>query len=151
MLTRGDEADPLGHFGLAAQDYAHSTAPNRRFADLVTQRVVKAMLDNDPPPYTDDELATIAQRCNLQEAAARKVERAMEKRVAAVALGGRVGQTFHGVITGSGDKGVYVRVFHPPVDGKVIRGEQGLDVGDTVDVTLLHTDPQHAFIDFGRA
>jgi VacB/RNase II family 3'-5' exoribonuclease len=151
VLTKGDDADPLGHFGLAAEDYAHSTAPNRRFADLVTQRVVKAMLDNEPPPYTDDELAVIAQRCNLQEAAARKVERAMEKRVAAVALAGRVGETFHGVITGSGDKGVYVRVFHPPVEGKVIRGEKDLDVGDTVDVTLLHTDPQHAFIDFGRA
>ncbi|WP_348268796.1 RNB domain-containing ribonuclease [Edaphobacter paludis] len=151
VLTRSDETDPPGHFGLAAQDYAHSTAPNRRFADLVTQRVVKAMLDDEPPPYTDDELAGIAQRCNLQEAAARKVERAMEKRVAAVALAGSIGQTFHGVITGSGDKGVYVRVFHPPVEGKVIRGEQGLDVGDTVDVTLLYTDPQHAFIDFGRA
>jgi VacB/RNase II family 3'-5' exoribonuclease len=151
VLTKGDEAEPLGHFGLAAEDYAHSTAPNRRFADLVTQRVVKAMLDNEPAPYTDDELGAIAQRCNLQEAAARKVERAMEKRVAAVALAGSVGKTFHGVITGSGDKGVYVRVFHPPVEGKVIRDEQGLDVGDTVDVTLLHTDPQHAFIDFGRA
>lgn len=150
VLTKGDEADPLGHFGLAAQDYAHSTAPNRRFADLVTQRVVKAMLDNEPPPYTDDELAAIAQRCNLQEAAARKVERAMEKRVAAVALAHSIGKTFHGVITGSGDKGVYVRVFRPPVEGKVIRGEQGLDVGDTVEVTLLHTDPQRAFIDFGR-
>jgi exoribonuclease-2 len=151
VLTRGDEAEPLGHFGLAAEDYAHSTAPNRRFADLVTQRVVKAMLDNEPPPYTDDELAAIAQQCNLQEAAARKVERAMEKRAAAVALADSVGKTFHGVITGSGDKGVYVRVFHPPVEGKVVRGEQKLDVGDTVEVTLLHTDPQHAFIDFGRA
>jgi exoribonuclease II len=151
VLSRGDEAEPLGHFGLAAQDYAHSTAPNRRFADLVTQRVVKALLDNEPPPYTDDELAAIAEHCNLQEAAARKVERAMEKRVAAVALAQSIGKTFHGVITGSSEKGVYVRVFHPPVEGKVIRGEQGLDVGDTVDVTLLHTDPQHAFIDFGRA
>ena len=151
VLTKGDDADPLGHFGLAAEDYAHSTAPNRRFADLVTQRVVKAMLDNEPPPYNDEELAAIAQQCNLQEAAARKVERTMEKRVAAVALADSIGKTFHGVITGSGDKGVYVRVFHPPVEGKMVRGEQGLDVGDTVDVTLLHTDPQHAFIDFGRA
>ncbi|GGG75103.1 ribonuclease II [Edaphobacter dinghuensis] len=151
VLTKGDDAEPLGHFGLAAEDYAHSTAPNRRFADLVTQRVVKAMLDNEPPPYTDAELAAIAQQCNLQEAAARKVERAMEKRVAAVALSDSIGKTFHGVITGSGDKGVYVRVFHPPVEGKVIHGEQGLDVGDTVNVTLLHTDPQHAFIDFGIA
>ncbi|MEO8735228.1 MAG: RNB domain-containing ribonuclease [Edaphobacter sp.] len=151
VLTKGDEAEPLGHFGLAAQDYAHSTAPNRRFADLVTQRVVKAMLDKEAPPYSDAELAAIAQQCNLQEAAARKVERAMQKRVAAVALADSIGKTFHGVITGAGDKGVYVRVFHPPVEGKVVRGDKGLDVGDTVDVTLLHTDPQHAFIDFGLA
>lgn len=151
VLTKGDEVEPLGHFGLAAEDYAHSTAPNRRFADLVTQRVVKAMLYKEAPPYTDDELAAIAQQCNRQEAAARKVERAMEKRVAAVALSDSIGKTFHGVITGAGDKGVYVRVFHPPVEGKVIRGESGLDVGDTVNVTLLHTDPQRAFIDFGLA
>lgn len=150
VLTRGDDSNPLGHFGLAAEDYAHSTAPNRRFADLVTQRVVKAMLAKEPPPYTDDELAAIAQHCNLQEAAARKVQRTMQKRVAAVALADSVGKTFHGVITGSSEKGVYVRVFHPPVEGKVVRGEHGLDVGDTVDVTLLHTDPQRAFIDFGR-
>jgi VacB/RNase II family 3'-5' exoribonuclease len=151
VLAAGNEANPPGHFGLAALDYAHSTAPNRRFPDLVTQRVVKAMLANEPPPYSDDELAAIALHCNDREKAARKVERAMEKRIAAVALTGSIGKTFHGVITGANDKGVYVRVFNPPVEGRVMRGEQGLDVGDTVDVTLLHTDPQHAFIDFGRA
>lgn len=151
VVAAGDEADPPGHFGLAALDYAHSTAPNRRFPDLVTQRLVKAMLANEPPPYSDDELAAIALHCNDREKAARKVERAMEKRIAAVALAGSIGKTFHGVITGASDKGVYVRVFNPPVEGRVMRGEQGLDVGDMVDVTLLHTDPQHAFIDFGRA
>jgi exoribonuclease-2 len=151
VLARGDEDEPQGHFGLATQDYAHSTAPNRRFADLVTQRVVKAYLAGEAAPYTDEELAAIAAHCNERESAARKVERAMLKRVAAVGLAGSIGKTFHGVITGASDKGTYVRVFDPPVEGKVVRGAQGLDVGDTVDVTLLHTDPQHAFIDFGHA
>ncbi|MBB5316444.1 RNB domain-containing ribonuclease [Tunturibacter empetritectus] len=152
VLAKGDDdAEQPGHFGLAAQDYAHSTAPNRRFVDLVTQRVVKAMLAGEAAPYTDEELEAIATHCNERESAGRKVERAMLKRVAAVALAGSVGKSFHGVITGANDKGTYVRVFDPPVEGKVVRGEQGLDVGDMVDVTLLHTDPQHAFIDFGRA
>src|SRR6202046_5559984 len=151
VVAKGGEADPPGHFGLAAQDYAHSTAPNRRFADLVTQRLVKAMLAKEPAPYTDDELATIAAHCNERESAARKVERAMLKRTAAVALAGSVGKTFHGVITGANDKGADVGGFGPPVEGKVVSGANGLDVGDTVDVTLVHTDPQHAFIDFSAA
>jgi exoribonuclease-2 len=150
VLAKGDEEEAQGHFGLATQDYAHSTAPNRRFADLVTQRVVKAMLTGEAPPYTDEELAAIAAHCNEREAAARKVERAMMKRVAAVGLAGSVGKTFHGVITGANEKGTYVRVFDPPVEGKIVRGANGLDVGDRVDVTLLHTDPQHAFIDFAH-
>ena len=151
VLAKGDEEEAPGHFGLAAQDYAHSTAPNRRFADLVTQRLVKAMLANEPAPYSDEELAAIAQHCNERESAARKVERAMQKRVAAVALAGSVGKSFHGVITGANDKGVYVRVFDPPVEGKVVRGERMGWMWGMVNVTLLHTDPQHAFIDFGRA
>jgi len=151
VVAKADETDPPGHFGLAAQDYAHSTAPNRRFADLVTQRLVKAMLAKEPAPYSDDELATIATHCNERESAARKVERAMVKRIAAVALAGDVGKSFHGVITGANDKGTYVRVFDPPVEGKIVSGANGLDVGDTVDVTLVHTDPQHAFIDFSHA
>jgi VacB/RNase II family 3'-5' exoribonuclease len=151
VLARGDEEEQQGHFGLAAQDYSHSTAPNRRFADLVTQRVVKAMLGGEAAPYSDKELEAIAKHCNERESAGRKVERAMLKRVAAVALAGSVGKSFHGVITGANDKGTYVRVFDPPVEGKVVRGEQGLDVGDMVEVTLLHTDPQHAFIDFAHA
>ncbi|WP_213805837.1 RNB domain-containing ribonuclease [Granulicella sp. dw_53] len=151
VVSPGKDAKPLGHFGLAARDYAHSTAPNRRFADLVTQRLVKAMLDDEPAPYTDAELEAIALRCNLQESAGHKVERAMRKRVAAVAMSGSIGKLFRGVVTGASDKGVYVRVFDPPVEGRVIKGEQGLDVGDTLTVKLLHTDPAHAFIDFGRA
>jgi exoribonuclease-2 len=150
VLAKGAGDEAQGHFGLATQDYAHSTAPNRRFADLVTQRVVKAMLAGEAPPYSDEELAAIAAHCNERESAARKVERAMVKRIAAVALAGSIGKTFHGVITGANDKGTYVRVFDPPVEGKIVRGANGLDVGDTVDVTLLHTDPQHAFIDFGH-
>ena len=149
VVTRGDDPDPLGHFGLAARDYAHSTAPNRRFADLVTQRLLKAMLAGEAPPYTDAELVAIATQCNVQEKAGHKVERAMQKRVAAVAMADSVGKRFSGVITGAGEKGTYVRVFNPPVEGKVMRGAQGLDVGDKVNVTLLHTDPVHAFIDFG--
>jgi exoribonuclease R len=151
VLSKGSDKEPLGHFGLAARDYTHSTAPNRRFADLVTQRLVKAMLDDAPPPYTDTELAAIAMQCNLKEHAGHKVERAMRKRVAAVAMANSIGKSFRGVITGASEKGVYVRVFDPPVEGRIIKGEHGLDVGDTVTVTLLHTDPQHAFIDFGHA
>lgn len=151
VLAKGDDDSAEGHFGLAAHDYAHSTAPNRRFPDLVTQRVVKAMLAGEAPPYGDEELAEIAQHCTERESAGRKVQRAMVKRVAAVALAGSVGKTFKGVVTGASPKGVYVRVFDPPAEGRVMQGEQGLDVGDQVTVKLLHTDPVHAFIDFGRA
>jgi len=151
VVAKGTDTEPLGHFALAARDYTHSTAPNRRFPDLVNQRMVKAMLDNQPSPYTDVELTTIAMHCNLQESAGQKVERAMRKRAAAVALSNSIGKLFHGVITGASDKGVYVRVFNPPVEGRVTRGEDGLEVGDTVNVALLHTDPQRAFIDFGIA
>jgi VacB/RNase II family 3'-5' exoribonuclease len=151
VVSKGGETEPLGHFGLAARDYTHSTAPNRRFADLVNQRMVKAMLDGEPSPYSDAELSAIAMQCNLRESAGHKVERAMRKRVAAVALANSIGKVFRGVVTGASEKGVYVRVFNPPVEGRVIKGEHGLDVGDTVSVTLLHTDPTRAFIDFGRA
>jgi VacB/RNase II family 3'-5' exoribonuclease len=150
VLVTGNDPYPPGHFGLAARDYTHSTAPNRRFADLVTQRLVKAMLDNEPPPYTDKELSVIAMQCNLQEHNGKKVERTMQKRVAAVALADSVGKVFRGVVTGAGEKGTYARVFDPPVEGRVIKGQDGLDVGDRVTVKLLHTDPAHAFIDFAR-
>jgi exoribonuclease-2 len=148
MLTRPGE-DPLGHFGLAAQDYTHSTAPNRRFADLVTQRLLKAI--GGPGPYSDDELDAIARNCTLKEDAARKVQRAMTKRIAAVALANRVGQTFAAVVTGVTPKGVFVRIVDPPVEGRLMRGEHGLDVGDRLQVRLLSTDPERGFIDFGRS
>ncbi|SPF35326.1 Exoribonuclease II [Candidatus Sulfopaludibacter sp. SbA4] len=145
MRAGGEEQ---GHFGLAAHDYTHSTAPNRRFADLVTQRLLKALAGQ--PPYADAELDSIASNCTLKEDAARKVQRAMIKRLAAVALQHRVGQSFSGVVTGVTPKGVFVRVLDPPVEGRLMRGERGLDVGDRVHVTLLSADPQRGFIDFGR-
>ncbi len=148
LMRPGDPEQ--GHFGLAAHDYTHSTAPNRRFADLVTQRLLKSLAAGAPPPYSDSELDSIASNCTLKEDAARKVERAMGKRMAAVALHDRVGQSFSGVVTGVTPKGVFVRVFDPPVEGRLVRGDHGLDVGDRLRVTLLSTDPQRGFIDFGR-
>jgi VacB/RNase II family 3'-5' exoribonuclease len=150
VLSRPGDAGQ-GHFGLAAHDYTHSTAPNRRFADLVAQRLVKALAAHAPAPYTDEELNAIARNCTLKEDAARKVQRNMLKRMAAVALAPRIGQTYNAVVTGANQKGVFVRVLDPPVEGRVMRGEQGLDVGDRLRVTLLNTDAQRGFIDFGRA
>ena len=149
MLMRASD-DPTGHFGLAARDYTHSTAPNRRFPDLVIQRILHAMIDNTPPPYTDGELAAIAQHCNEENQKLRKIERRMQKRVAAVAMSGHIGEEFKAVVTGSSDKGVYARVIEPPFEGRVIEGESGLDVGDVVRVKLIHTDPARAFIDLAR-
>jgi exoribonuclease-2 len=146
VLQPGGTGD--GHFGLAAHDYTHSTAPNRRFADLVTQRLLKAL--GGAPPYTTEELGGIARNCTLKEDAARKVERAMNKRLAAVALAGRVGETFSAVVTGVTPKGVFVRALGPPVEGRLVRGEQGLDVGDRLNVKLVATDPGQGFIDFAR-
>ncbi len=150
VLSRVND-EGQGHFGLAAHDYTHSTAPNRRFADLVTQRLIKAAWVGHPAPYTDTQLDAIARNCTLREDGARKVERTMLKRVAAVALRDRIGQTFQAVVTGVTPKGVFVRIQHPPVEGRVMRGEQDMDVGDQVRVKLLHTDPRQGFIDFGRA
>ncbi len=139
-----------GHFALAAHDYTHSTAPNRRFADTVTQRLIKSVLAKQTSPYSEQELASVARNCTLKEDAARKVERAMNKRIAAVALQHRIGQTFSAVVTGVTPKGVFVRVLGPPAEGRLIRGEQGLDVGDRLRVTLVGTNPQRGFIDFAR-
>jgi exoribonuclease II len=149
MLMRASD-DPTGHFGLAARDYTHSTAPNRRFPDLVTQRVLHAMMDGAPPPYTDGELAAIAQHCNEADKELRKIERRMQKRVAAVAMSGHIGEVFKAVVTGASDKGIYARVIEPPFEGRVVEGEQALDVGDVVHVKLIRTDPARAFIDLAR-
>lgn len=137
-----------GHFGLAVADYVHSTAPNRRFVDLVTQRLLHAVLTEGARPYTDDELAQIAQRCTERGDAARKVERTMRKMAGAALLADRVGESFAAVITASSPKGVYARVISPPVEGRVVRGGSGLDIGDTVRLTLASVDVSHGFIDF---
>ena len=140
-----------GHFGLGAARYTHSTAPNRRYPDLITQRLIKAALANRPAPYSDDELTAVAAHCNERESAAQKVERLMRKVAAAALFGDRIGQVFDGVVTGSSAKGVWVRVLDPPVEGRVVRGEEGLDVGERVRVRLLDTDIERGFIDFARA
>ena len=145
-------ADPgIGHFGLAVEDYAHSTAPNRRYPDLITQRLLKAVASNAPAPYSDDELTTLATHCTERENGARKVERTMRKVAAASMLSSRIGDTFDAIVTGATDKGVYVRLLSPPAEGRVMRGEQGLDVGDAVRVKLLDTNVERGFIDFARA
>ncbi len=149
IMVHPGHNDP-GHFALAVQDYTHSTAPNRRFADLVTQRLIKSVVDKQPSPYSDGDLNAIAVNCTEKEDASRKVERRMEKRIAAVALMNKVGQTFHGVITGVTPKGTFVRIFQPPAEGLLAHGEQGVDVGDQVNVKLISTDPRHGFLDFAR-
>ena len=131
-------------------DYTHSTAPNRRYADLVMQRLVKAALTNAPPPYTEEELRMIARHCTEREDAARKVERKMRKVAAAVLLEPRIGEEFDAIVTGVTPKGTFARLIKPPVDGRVMRGEYGLRVGDRVRVRLLATDPRRGFIDFAR-
>ncbi|MGC2401145.1 MAG: RNB domain-containing ribonuclease [Acidobacteriaceae bacterium] len=142
---------PQGHFGLAVEDYTHSTAPNRRYADLVTQRLLKAMITSAPSPYTDEELTAIAGNCNVKATAERKVVREMQKRIAAVALAKRVGDTFSAIVTGVTDRGTFVRTIAPHVDGMLVQGQRGLDVGDRVQVKLVRTDPSHGFIDFAVA
>jgi VacB/RNase II family 3'-5' exoribonuclease len=144
--------DPVqGHFGLAVQDYTHSTAPNRRFPDMVTQRLIKAVLAGEPAPYSDGELSAIANNCTLKEDAARKVEREMSKRLAAVAMSHRVGETFDALVTGVTPSGTFVRVLKPHVEGLLAQGQQGVDVGDRLRVKLIRTDVQRGYIDFARA
>ena len=139
-----------GHFGLAAQDYTHSTAPNRRFADLVTQRLLKALAAKADPPYTDERLDAIARACTLMEDAARKVQRDMAKRIAAVAVQHRIGERFTAVVTGVTRKGVFVRVTEPPVEGRLMRGEAGARCGRPHSRHAAGADPERGFIDFGR-
>jgi exoribonuclease-2 len=147
VLVKPKEPSP-GHFGLAVQDYTHSTAPNRRFADVVTQRLVKAWLAGQPQPYSEGALNAIAVRCTEREDAARKVERDMQKRIAAVVLRPHIGQSYPAIVTGVNQHGTFVRVFDPPVEGMLVHGGKGLDVGDKTRVKLVSTDPQRGFIDF---
>jgi VacB/RNase II family 3'-5' exoribonuclease len=139
-----------GHFGLAVVDYTHSTAPNRRFPDLVTQRLLKAAMTKHASPYTDAQLQELAAHCTLQEHNAAKVERAVNKSAAASLLASRIGAKFDAIVTGASDKGTWVRISSPTTEGKVVKGFEGLDVGDRVRVSLLHTDVARGFIDFAR-
>ena len=147
VLVKPNEPSP-GHFGLAVQDYTHSTAPNRRFPDMVAERLLKAWLAKAPQPYSEGDLNAIAVRCTLMEDAARKVEREMQKRIAAVVLHPRIGQSFPAIVTGVNKYGTFVRTLDPHVDGMLVQGGKGLDVGDKVTVKLISTDPQRGFIDF---
>jgi VacB/RNase II family 3'-5' exoribonuclease len=144
----GQRAD--GHFGLAVRDYTHSTAPNRRFPDLITQRLLKAAIARRPAPYSNDELDGLARHCTEQEDNAAKVERQVGKSAGALLLASRIGEQFDAIVTGASEKGTWVRILQPPVEGKVMRGFEGLDVGDRVRVELLDTDVDRGFVDFGR-
>lgn len=157
LIGRGEYALDLpggeapGHFALAVKDYTHSTAPNRRFPDLLTQRLLKAALAGAPLPYTIPELTALAKHCTDQEDAATKVERQVHKSAAALLLAGKIGQSFDAIITGAADKGTWVRVLQPPTEGRLTLGFQGAKVGDHLRVKLVHTDVQRGFIDFARA
>jgi exoribonuclease R len=139
-----------GHFGLAIKEYTHSTAPNRRYPDLITQRLLKSVLYKKTNPYIPDELTELAAHCTTTEDLAKKVERQVEKSAAALLLKSSIGQQFDGVVTGASEKGTWVRIFRPPVEGKVVTGFEGMDVGDKVRVQLIHTDVNRGFIDFKK-
>jgi VacB/RNase II family 3'-5' exoribonuclease len=139
-----------GHFGLAVSEYTHSTAPNRRYPDLITQRLLKAAIAGGRVPYAPQPLTALAAHCTQQEDGAQKVERLVRKSAAACLVGNRIGAEFDGLITGAGPKGTWVRTFDPPVEGRIEQGYEGLDVGDRVRVKLVHADPERGYIDFAR-
>jgi exoribonuclease R len=154
LLGRGEYAleEPgatvAGHFGLAVTDYMHATAPNRRFPDVIAQRLIKSVLNAGPAPYTRSELEDLASHCTLQEDNAAKVERRVGKSAAALLLRSRTGQTFDAIVTGAADKGTWARTLVPPVEGRIVRGFEGLKVGQQVRVRLLSADVIRGFIDF---
>jgi len=139
-----------GHFGLAVKDYTHSTAPNRRFTDVITQRLLKAALQGKTPPYGKDELVTVAAHCTKQEDAANKVERQVGKSAAALLLESRIGEQFEGIVTGAAPKGTWVRLLALPVEGRLSQGYEGADVGNRIRVQLVSVDVQRGFIDFKK-
>jgi len=149
MAELANAAAP-GHFGLAVKDYAHSTAPNRRYADLITQRLLKAALSGRTAPYTYAELDVLAKHLTVQENAANKVERQVGKSAAALLLEARIGEQFNAIVTGAADKGTWVRLLTVPVEGKLVSGFAGLDVGDRVRVQLTATNVERGFIDFKK-
>jgi exoribonuclease-2 len=147
-IVENDQDAPTGHFALALSDYTHSTAPNRRFPDLISQRQYKAFLRDEEAPYSLKELRNLAAHCSQQEDAATKVERQMNKSAAAALLSSQIGWTFKGIVTGMNEKGTWVRIFRPAVEGKIIRGFDRLKIGDKVSVQLKHVDISKGFIDF---
>jgi ribonuclease R len=144
----GEEAE--GHFGLAVKDYTHSTAPNRRYPDLITQRLLKAAIEKRPIPYSLNELDSLAENCTKKEDIVAKVERQMAKSAAALLLESRIGERFSAMVTGSAEKGTWVRLLDVPVEGMLKRGRKGIDVGDQIDVELMSVDVPLGFIDFKR-
>jgi exoribonuclease-2 len=144
------EGNVPGHFGLAVKDYAHSTAPNRRYPDLLTQRLLKAALEGKPEPYSKDELDILATHCTEVEDAANKVERQVGKSAAALLLESRIGEQFDSIVTGASEKGTWVRLLSMPVEGKLVQGFEGMDVGDRIRVQLISLDVQRGFIDFRK-
>jgi VacB/RNase II family 3'-5' exoribonuclease len=149
VVEAPDEAAP-GHFGLAVKDYTHSTAPNRRFPDLITQRILKAALTESPSPYSRDELTELARHCTEKENDANKVERLVTKSAAAMLLSSRIGERFDAICTGAADKGTWVRIFHPPIEGRLLHGFDGVDVGHRLKVQLIRTDVEKGYIDFKK-
>ncbi len=139
-----------GHFGLAVKDYTHSTAPNRRYPDLITQRLLKAAGAGRSLPYENDELEALAKHCTEEEDAANKVERQVRKSAAAILLGSRIGEHFDAIVTGASDKGTWVRLRHPPIEGRLESGLEGMDVGHGLRVQLVRTDVERGYIDFER-
>ena len=139
-----------GHFGLAVKDYAHSTAPNRRYPDLITQRLLKAAMTGSSLPYDPSELEILAKHCTEGEDAAKKVERQVGKSAAAMLLESRIGEQFDAIVTGASDKGTWVRIFQPPVEGRLSSGFEGMDVGRKLRVQLIRTDVERGYIDFKR-
>ena len=143
------ETDP-GHFGLAVRDYTHSTAPNRRYTDLITQRLLKAAIEQRSSPYSNDDLNLLAKHCTEKEDAAKKVERQVGKSAAALLLESRIGEQFDGIVTGAASKGTWVRLVKMPVEGRLVHGFEGIDVGDRIRVELISVDVERGYIDFRK-
>ena len=141
---------PPGHFGLAVRDYAHSTAPNRRYPDLITQRLLKAAMAQHQVPYEDDDLEALGKHCTTEEDAAKKVERQVRKSAAAMLLESRIGERFDAIVTGAAPKGTWVRLLNPPIEGRLVHGFAGVDVGHKIRVQLLYTDVERGYIDFKK-
>ena len=144
----GDSSE--GHFGLAVKDYTHSTAPNRRYPDLITQRLLKAAMAEHPVPYDKNELEDLAKHCTEEEDAAKKVERQVSKSAAAMLLESKIGERFDAIVTGAASKGTWVRLLHTPIEGKLVHGFEGMEVGRRIRVQLIHTDVERGFIDFEK-